>query len=175
VDRYFPIIDALEGELETTEENILAKGAARASVEKLYALKARVITMKHAVLPLMEAVGKLYGGRVPAVCANTQEYFRDVYDHLARMNASIDAIREAITTAIQVNLSMVTIEDSEIMKRLGAWAGVLGIGIVLAVAWQIFHVVIPGADSKAGYLAALAVIVVICLALRVRFRNLRWM
>jgi magnesium transporter len=175
VDRYFPIIDVLEGELETTEENILAKGAARSSVEKLYALKARVTIMKHAVQPLMEAVGKLYGGRVPAVCANTQEYCRDVYDHLVRMNASIDAIREAITIAIQVNLSMVTIEDSEIMKRLAAWAGVLGTGIVLAVAWQIFHVVIPGADSKWGYAAALAVIVVICLALRVRFRNLRWM
>ena len=77
--------------------------------------------------PLLEAAGKLHGGRVPAVCEGTQEYFRDVYDHLARINASIDAMRDTIGTAIQVNLSMVTIEETEITKRLAAWAGIFAV------------------------------------------------
>ena len=50
--------------------------------------------------PLLEASGKLYGGRVPPVCAGTQEYFRDVYDHLFRINQTIDSLRDMVTTAI---------------------------------------------------------------------------
>jgi magnesium transporter len=68
----------------------------------------------------MEAVGKLDGGRVPPIVANTKDYFRDVHDHLYRINTSIDAIRDTIGTAIQVNLSMVSIDESEVNKRLAA-------------------------------------------------------
>lgn len=75
--------------------------------------------LRHAVAPLLEVAGKFHGGRVPAVCAQTQEYFRDVHDHLARINGAIDAIRDTIGTAIQVNLSMVTIEESE--RRPSGW------------------------------------------------------
>jgi Mg2+ and Co2+ transporter CorA len=56
-------------------------------------------------------VAKLIAGRVPQVCSDNREYFRDVYDHLARMNASLDSLRDTIAIAMQVNLSMVTIEE----------------------------------------------------------------
>ncbi len=68
VDRYFPIIDALEVELEAIEHQIFTKGAARDSIKQLYELKQRVMVLKHAVAPLREAAGKLHGGRVPQVC-----------------------------------------------------------------------------------------------------------
>src|SRR6266581_3487175 len=100
VDRYFPILDTLESELEAIEERIFAKGSARSNIEQLYELKRKVTVLKHAVAPLIESAGKLYSGRVPAICINTKEYFRDVYDHLTRINASIDAIRDTIGTAI---------------------------------------------------------------------------
>ena len=92
VDRYFPMIDALEVELEQIEERIFAGGAARANVEALYGIKQKLVILKHAVAPLLEATGKLHGGRVPQICAGHEEYFRDVYDHLARLNQSIDSI-----------------------------------------------------------------------------------
>ena len=56
--------------------------------------------------PALEGVGKLYGGRVPQVCEGTQEYFRDVYDHLGRINQTIDGIRDSVTTAMSVSLSL---------------------------------------------------------------------
>ena len=117
VDRYFPLLDAIETELDDIEAQIFERGAARWNIERLYALKRRATVLRHAVAPLVEVAGKLHGGRVPAVCAMSQEYFRDVHDHLARINGAIDAIRETIGTAIQVNLSMVTIEESEVSKR----------------------------------------------------------
>ena len=121
VDRYFPIMDRLESELDEIEDQIFAKGTARTNIERLYALKRKITQLRHAVAPLMDATGKLFGPRGPLVCANSRDYFRDVHDHLFRINASLENIRETIGTAIQVNLSMVTIEESEVNKKLAAW------------------------------------------------------
>ncbi len=82
--------------------------------------------------PLLEVAGKLHGGRVPEVCTGAQEYFRDVHDHLARIQNAIDTMRDTIGTAIQVNLSMVTIEESETTKRLAAWAAIFAVSTAMA-------------------------------------------
>ncbi|MGH8346128.1 MAG: magnesium and cobalt transport protein CorA, partial [Pseudomonas sp.] len=106
VDRYFPVVEALEDELEDLERRIFAGSTGRHTIEALYGLKQKITVLKHASSPLMESVGKLYGGRVPQVCANTQEYYRDIYDHLVRINQTIDSLRDTLATAISVNLSL---------------------------------------------------------------------
>jgi len=175
VDRYFPVLDVLESELETIEEKIFAKASARSNIERLYELKRKVMMLKHAVAPLMEAAGKLYGGRVPAVCANSQEYFRDVYDHLNRINASIDTIRDTIGTAIQVNLAMVTIEESEVNKKLAAWAGIFAVATAFAGIWGMNFKSMPELQWEYGYPAALAIIAVACGLLYRRFKRSGWL
>ena len=175
VDRYFPIVDMLESELEEIEELIFSRNSARSNTERLYGLKRKVMVMKHAVLPLMEAVGKLYAGRVPAVCYGTQEYFRDVYDHLVRMNTNIDTIRETITTAIQVNLSMVAIEDNEVTKRLAAWAGIFAAATTMAGIWGMNFKNMPELEWEFGYPFAITVIVLVCVALYMRFKKAGWL
>ena len=175
VDRYFPIIDVLETELEDIEAQIFTPGSARANIEQLYALKQRVTTVKHAVGPLLESSGKLWSGRVPAVCEHNREYLRDVYDHLARINASLDTLRETIGTAIQVNLSMVTIEESETTKRLAAWAGIFAAATALAGIWGMNFEHMPELKLQYGYPAALLVIAVVCVLLYRRFRSAGWL
>jgi magnesium transporter len=175
VDRYFPVIDQLETELEEIEQLIFSHASARANTERLYALKQKVMVMKHAVAPLTEAVGKLYGGRVPKVCAGTQDYFRDVYDHLIRMNTTIDTIRDTITTAIQVNLSMVTIEDNEVTKRLAAWAGIFGVATALVGVWGMNFKNMPELEWQYGYPLSLGLIAVACAILYWRFKRSGWL
>lgn len=175
VDRYFPVIEALESELETIEDQIFSQGAQRANIERLYQLKRRVMTLKHATAPLMDAVGRLYGGRVPPICINTQEYFRDVYDHLSRINTSIDAVRETIGTAIQVNLSMVSIEENEVNKRLAAWAAIFAVTTAFVGIWGMNFEVMPELKWKYGYPIALGIVIVVCGALYYRFRKLGWL
>jgi magnesium transporter len=175
VDRYFPIVDALESELEAIEEKIFVKGAARANIERLYDLKRKVMIVKHAVAPMMEAVAKLHGGRVPAICSGTQEYFRDVYDHLYRINTSIESIRDTISTAIQVNLSMVTIEESEVNKRLAAWAAIFAVATSFAGIWGMNFKNMPELQWDFGYPVALGVIGATCGYLYYRFRKARWL
>lgn len=175
VDRYFPVLDLLELELETIEERIFTKGAARANIERLYSLKRKVMTLRHVVFPLLDAVGKLHGGRVPPVCAQSQEYFRDVYDHLARINASIDAIRDTIGTAIQVNLSMVAIEETEVNKRLAAWAGIFAAATAFAGIWGMNFAVMPELQWRYGYPVALLAIAATCGILYYRFKRAGWL
>jgi magnesium transporter len=175
VDRYFPVIEALEAELETIEDQIFTKASQRANIERLYQLKRKMVTLKHATGPLMEAVGRLYGGRVPALCANTQEYFRDVYDHLYRINASIDTIRDTIGTAIQVNLSMVTIDESEVNKRLAAWAAIFAVATAFVGIWGMNFDGMPELKWKYGYPAALVFITTVCGYLYFRFKKSGWL
>lgn len=175
VDRYFPIMDQLESELEEIEGKIFAKGAARTNIEGLYDLKRKIMVLKHAVAPLMEVAGKLSSGRVPAACANSREYFRDVDDHLVRINTSLDTIRDTIGTAIQVNLSMVTIEESEVNKKLAAWAGIFAVATAFAGIWGMNFKAMPELQWEFGYPMALLVISSICLVLYIRFKRAGWL
>lgn len=175
VDRYFPLIDVLESELDGIEERIFTKGTARSNIESLYELKGRVMVLRHAVAPLLEATGRLHGGRVPEVCAGTQEYFRDVVDHLSRINSSIESIRETVATAIHVNLSMVAIEESEVTKRLAAWAGIFAVATAFAGIWGMNFKRMPELDWTWGYPAALLLIASVCGVLFWRFRRAGWL
>ena len=175
VDRYFPIIDQLETELETIEREIFSKGSARSNIERLYELKGRVMVLKHAVAPLLEAASKLYGGRVPHICAGVQEYFRDVVDHLTRINTQIDNMRDTIGTAIQVNLAMVTIGESEVTKRLAAWASIFAVCTAFAGIWGMNFESMPELRWRYGYLMAMGLIVVACSLLYWRFKRARWL
>lgn len=175
VDGYFPLLDALEGELDSIEARIFEKNAARENIERLYALKRKSMTVRHAVLPMLEFIGKLHGGRVPPVCQHTQEYFRDVNDHLARLATRLDSIREAISTAIQVNLAMVGIEESEITKKLAAWASIFAASTALAGIWGMNFDVMPELRWRFGYPAALGLIALVSAVLFRRFRRAGWL
>ena len=175
VDRYFPIVDTLESELEAIEEQIFIKGSERSNIERLYQLKRQAIVLKHAIAPLMEAVAKLYGARAPAICVGTQEYFRDIYDHLYRLNTSVDTIRDTIATAIQANMSMVTIEESEVSKRLAAWAAIFAVATAFTGIWGMNFKMMPELDWLYGYPVALSTIGTICGYLYYRLRKSGWL
>jgi magnesium transporter len=175
VDRYFPVVDAIETELEAIEERIFANTAPRANIEALYYVKQKVTTLKHATAPLMDAVGKLYGGRVPQVCHGLGEYFRDVYDHLVRLNQSLDSLRDTITTAIQVNLAMITIGESEVTKRLAAYAALVAVPTMIAGVYGMNFKHMPELDWAWGYPFAVFLMVAIDAVLFSRFRKAKWL
>lgn len=174
VDWYFPVIDALEAELERIEARIFEGEPARANVEALYDLKCRLMVLRHAVGPLYEATSKLYGGRVPAVAAGTQEYFRDVHDHLFNINQTIDSLRDMLTTAISVNLSLITVHESETMKRLAAYAALVAIPTMIAGIYGMNFDVMPELRWAFGYPVTLGVIAITDGYLLYRFKRAGW-
>jgi magnesium transporter len=175
VDRYFPVLDALETELERIEEQIFGGGSARANIEALYALKQKVMTLKHATGPLLEAVGKLHGGRVPQIFQGTQEYFRDVYDHLIRINQSIDSMRDMVSTAISVNLSLITLQENETTKRLAAYAALVAVPTMIAGVYGMNFEHMPELKWHLAYPVVVGAMAAIDIYLFYRFRKSGWL
>jgi len=175
VDRYFPVVDALETHLEELEGKIFGGSTPRANLEALYGLKQKLMVLKHAVDPLIEAVGKLHGGRVPQVCQGTQEYFRDIYDHLLRLSQNVDSLRDMVTTAMTVNLAMISHGESEVTKRLAAYGALVAVPTMLAGIYGMNFEHIPELKWTFGYPLAIAVMVAIDAYLFVRFRKARWL
>jgi magnesium transporter len=176
VDRYFPILDNLEDELDVVEQRIFApKGMPRDNIEALYGIKQRLMIMKHAVAPLLEAVSNLSGGRVPPLCAGITEYFRDVSDHLQRLNQTTDSIRETIATAISVNLSMVTLQENETMKRLASYAALLAVPTMIAGIYGMNFEHMPELKWRYGYAICLALMAVIDGLVFIRLRKAKWL
>jgi magnesium transporter len=174
VDRYFPVLDQLETRLESAEEQLFGSAATRRKIEELYGLKRELMALKHAVAPLMEAVGKLFGGRVPQLCLGTQEYFRDVYDHLARINGTIESTREMLTTAIQVNLALIGISDNEVTKRLAAYGALITVPTLIAGIYGMNFKNMPELNWSVGYPLAIFCMVAIDGILFLRFRRAKW-
>ena len=133
------------------------------------------MTLKHAAGPLHEAVGRLYGGRVPEVCANTQEYFRDVADHLLRINQSIDSLRDMVTTAISVNLSLITLGENETTKRLAAYAALVAVPTMIGGIYGMNFKHMPELDWGWGYPFTVGLMVVLDTYLFFRFRKAKWL
>ncbi|HXV13622.1 MAG TPA: magnesium/cobalt transporter CorA [Candidatus Krumholzibacteria bacterium] len=175
VDRYFPIVDALTEEIERIEERIFAGQTTRAHIEALYELKRDLMTIKHAAAPLLEVTGKLHGGRVPPMCMGLHDYFRDVYDHLIRLNQSIDNLRDMATTATAVNLSLVQIQENEVTKRLAAWAALIAVPTMVAGIYGMNFRHMPELSWKYGYPAVMAAIAAIDGYLVYRFRKAKWL
>ena len=175
VDRYFPVLDALEDELETVEERIFSGSSTRSNIESLYELKQKLMTLKHAAGPLLDASGKLHGGRVPQVCAGTQEYFRDVYDHLIRINQSIDSLRDMVTTAISVNLSLITLQENETTRRIAAYAALVAVPTMIAGVYGMNFKNMPELSWAYGYPVALTIMAILDGVLFYRLRKAGWL
>jgi len=174
VDRYFPVLDRFETELEGLEELMFTGGLAQRSLKELYGLKQRLMTLKHAVAPLLDAVGRLYGGRVPRVCMGTQEYYRDIFDHLQRINQSIENSREMIATAISVSLSLITLQENQFTKRLAGVAALVAVPTMIAGIYGMNFRHMPELGWTFGYPFALGLMVAIDGYLFYRLRRAGW-
>ena len=175
VDRYFPVLDKLEVELEQIEERIFSSTTQRANIEALYALKRKLMKLQYAVVPLLEGVGKLYGGRVPQVCMGLSEYYRDISDHLIRIQQSITSLREMVITAISVNLSMITLHENQTTKQLAAYAALIAVPTLIAGVYGMNFEHMPELKWLFGYPMALALMLGIDMYLHRRFRKAGWL
>lgn len=175
VDRYFPILQTIEENLERIEEEIFAATSPRANIEALYALKQRLMVFRHAVTPLLESLGNISGARVPGVCSGMQEYFRDVSDHLHRLSQTIESIRDTVSTAISVNLSMITLQESENMKRLAAYAALIAVPTFIVGIYGMNFDHMPELRWRYGYGLAWGLMAAIDGYIFYRLRKAKWL
>src|SRR5262245_54609770 len=175
VDNYFPIVDALEDSLEELEEEIFRETFERGTTQRIYDFKRDLVGLKRAVAPLMEVCNRLVRFDCGIVPEDTRVYFRDVYDHVLRINETVDNMRELLTTALEANLSLVSVAQNEVTKKLAAWAGILGVQTAIAGIYGMNFEGMPELHWRYGYLAVWVVIVSSCGVLYRRFKRAGWL
>lgn len=175
VDRYFPVLDTLTQEIETVEERIFTGQTTRAHIEALYSLRRKLTVLDHAGVPLLEVTSKLHGGRVPPICSGLHEYFRDVYDHLLRLKQSVDSLRDMVATVISMNLSLITLQENEVTKRLAAYAALIAVPTLVAGVYGMNFRHMPEIDWVFGYPLSLGLMTGIDIYLVYRFKKAKWM
>jgi len=153
---------------------MFASQTARANIEALYDFKRKLMVLKHATEPLLEATSKLFGGRVPQLAMGLQDYFRDVYDHLLRLHQSIDSMRDMVTTAISVAISLITIQETEVTKQLASYGALIAVPTLIAGIYGMNFQHMPEINSPFGYPLALVAMVAIDVYLFFRFRQAKW-
>ncbi|GHD73354.1 magnesium/cobalt transporter CorA [Vogesella fluminis] len=176
VDRYLGVIHRLEDELDRIEGRLFLKGSsARRNIAALYALKRKLISVHHAAAPLHEATARLYGGRVPPPCHELPEYFRDVDDHLSRILHTVESQRDLLATAIQVNIAMISLDESSISKKLAAYAALFAVPTLIAGIYGMNFDYMPELRTPLGYPLSLLSMAVLDGLLWRRFRRAGWL
>jgi hypothetical protein len=122
VDQYFPIVDALEDDLDALEDDIFNERITRDTTMRIYTLKRDLLEIKRGVSPLVDICNRLMRSDLDLIPDDARPYFRDVYDHAIRINEKVDGLRELLSTALEANLFLTTIAQNEATKRITGWA-----------------------------------------------------
>jgi len=175
VDNYMPVISDFQGELDKLEKDIFAEEYRRETIEQLYNLKQELTTLRLAVSPLQDILNQLQRFHPNLIHDDVRVYFRDVFDHVVRVNEATDTMRELLTAAMGVNLALVTVAQGEIVKRLAGWAGLLAVPTLMASWYGMNFHNMPELAGRYSYPILIAVTLVVCAVLYVFLKRARWL
>lgn len=175
VDQYLPVVEGLEERLEGLEEEIFGGSFNRGTTARIYELKRDLLLLKRAVSPLVDVCNRLMRFDIDLIPEDTRPYFRDVYDHVVRMNEMVDNLRELLTTALEANLSLISVAQSEHSKRLAAWAAIIAVPTMIAGIYGMNFDAMPELHWVYGYPLVMAFMVGACVSLFVGFKRSGWL
>jgi len=131
--------------------------------------------VKRAVSPLVDVCTRLMRPDVLLIPEDTRVYFRDVYDHAIRLTEMVDMLRELLTTALEANLSLVSVAQNEAMKRLAGWAAIIAVPTMVAGVYGMNFKLMPELDWPFGYPLAVGVMLGAGAYLYYRFKRSGWL
>lgn len=175
VDQYFPIIEALEDDLEGLEEEIFGEVFSRATTARIYRLKRDLLELKRAVSPLVDICNRLMRFDLDLIPEDTRPYIRDVYDHTIRINERVDTLRELLTSALEANLSLISVAQNESLKKLAAWAAIIAVPTMIAGIYGMNFKSMPELEWPFGYPLVIGIMLAGCGYLYVHFRRSGWL
>lgn len=175
VDQYFPVVTSLEMEVSAIEEKIFHEKHRRDTTAGIYKLKRQILEVKRSVSPLIDICNRLMRFDLKVIDEETKPYFRDVYDHAIRINENVDNCRELLSTALEANLSMITITQSEVGKRFAGWAAIIGVATMIAGIYGMNFKFMPELEWKYGYPLVVGSTASICLFMFYKFRKSGWL
>ncbi|HEX6417189.1 MAG TPA: magnesium and cobalt transport protein CorA [Acidimicrobiales bacterium] len=175
VDDYLPVLDGLDNDIAEIETEVFSPDRTNPA-ERIYKLKRQVLDLYRNVEPLIEPLDRLQTGWHPfgKTGVDLGPYFRDIHDHLRREVARIEVQRELLTEVLNVNLTHISMQQNEDMRRISGWVAMAAVPTMLAGLWGMNFRHMPELDVWWGYPAALGVMAVISFSLFRWLRSRRW-
>jgi magnesium transporter len=174
VDDYLPVVAGLEDDIEEVEQDVFTVDRTN-PVERIYYLKREVLEFRRAAAPLMTPLNHLATQPIDAVCPEVREYFRDVYDHLLRVNEQVESFRDVLTSILEANLTQTSIRQNEDMRRISAWVAIAVVPTMIAGIYGMNFEYMPELHSRLGYPVVLGMMFCICAGMWVFFRKRDWL
>ena len=175
VDNYMPAIETVHAEVEAIEDGVLTRTLRQDEVERLYLLRRDLLRLRNAVVPLVEVCRRLEHGNLPGIDLRMQTHFRDVTDHVRRVQEEIDVLREVLAFVFETSLMTGQAQQTAITRKLAAWAAILAVPTAVAGIYGMNFDVMPELRFQYGYFVVLGVIIVACGTLFWRFRRSGWL
>ncbi len=175
VDQYFPVVEALEEEMQLIEDRIFKDKPSRETTEQIYMLKRQLLDAKHAVSPMIDICNRLMRFDIKLISEETQPYFRDIYDHSVRINEMIDNTRELLNTALEANFSLISISHGEVSKKFAGWAAIIAVPTMVAGYYGMNFRFMPELEWHYGYPFVVTITVMLCIFIFYRFRKAGWL
>ena len=177
VDEYLPIVDAVDETIDDLEAKVL-RTPDRALLQQIMMVKRNALRLRRATTPQREIMARLDRGEFPRLIRpETSIYFRDIYDHLVRVEYLVEALRDLADGALQTYLSVISNRLNEIMKILTVAFVPLTIGTLISGIYgmNLTEGFWPPSDSGWGFAAVVAAIIIAAILVLAYFRSRRWM
>jgi magnesium transporter len=174
VDDYVPVIIGVSQDVEEVEKEVFSDDR-HAPTERIYKLKRETIELHRATEPLIDPLMRLVRDSHDVVHDKIQPYFRDVLDHVKRANENVEGLRELLNGTLEANLAQVSVRQNDDMRKITAWAAIAAIPTVIGAIYGMNFDNMPELRWHYGYPLVVGVIVVICVALYLRFKRIGWL
>jgi magnesium transporter len=174
VDRYTEVAAELQIDVDELEASVFSPGRTD-DFERIYKLKRELQEFRRAVVPLVEALAGIANEEMPAIPADARPFFRDVYDHLLRVQEQVESLELLLNGILQAHLAQVGIRQNEDMRRISAWVAILAVPTMIAGIYGMNFRNMPELNWRYGYPMALGLMVAICGTLYRAFKRTGWL
>jgi magnesium transporter len=175
VDQYFPVVSELSEELERLEEAVFSGKPNRETTAEIYRLKREILEVRRVVSPLVDMCNRLIRLDFECISEETRPYFRDIYDHVLRINEMVDNTREMVSSVLEVNFSLISISQNEVSKKFAGWAAIIGVPTMIAGIYGMNFKFIPELNWQYGYPLVLGITISSCVLLYRHFKQSGWL
>jgi magnesium transporter len=177
VDQYMEVAADLHDSLDALEEDVFSPeaAAARDTAGRIYSFKRQALGFRRATGPLAEPLDRLARARVPFVHEEARPFFRDVSDHLTRVNEQVDGLDRLLSDILSANLAQMSVRQNDNMRKISAWAAMFAIPTAIAGVYGMNFEHMPELRWVWAYPAVLALIATACLLLFRIFKRHGWL
>ncbi|MFJ6898510.1 magnesium/cobalt transporter CorA [Streptomyces hokutonensis] len=182
VDHYVDVAGELQTDLEELEAAVFspAGGGSRTTASRIYAFKRQILEFRRATGPLAQPLARLAGvglagDRVPFVNDKSRPFFRDVNDHLMKVNESVEGLDRLVSDVLSAHLAQTGVRQNDDMRKISGWAAMAAVPTMIAGVYGMNFDHMPELHWLWGYPAVILLMVALEVLLYRTFKRRGWL